>query len=769
MNRTGTPLHLRRVRESRCGSSAKLLFSPFGALLFLAAAFGAGSADWHPGSAPLMTHWAAELNPTNVLPEYPRPQMVRSEWLNLNGLWDYAITPEHTEVSPAIFEGSLLVPFPVESALSGIMKQLDAKSTLWYRRHFALPASWAGRNLLLHFGAVDWAARVFVNGRLAGEHQGGYDTFTLDITSQLKPGEPQELVVAVSDPTEGDQPRGKQSRKPEGIFYTQVSGIWQTVWIEPVGGISISTLKLTPAVDEKSLQLRVEVSSLEEDLEVEAVATAAGAEVGRITGRPNRELTLPIHSLHLWTPRDPFLYDLTVLLKRADEKVDRVTSYFGMRKVGLRKQPDGFTGIELNGEPIFEVGALDQGFWPDGLYTAPTDEALRYDLKFLKSAGFNLVRKHVKVEPQRWYYWCDKLGLLVWQDMPSANNNTREGRAQFAAELQAMLSGLHNHPSIILWLLFNEGWGQYDSEQLVAWVKAADPSRLVDNASGWTDKQAGDVVDAHSYPEPETPAPEGSRASVLGEFGGLGLVIEGHTWPQPWAYQMLPDASSLQGWYSHLLGEMWLQRSRRGLCAAIYTQTSDVENECNGLLTYDRAVAKLAPGKLAQLNSGSEQRIPLRAVLPNALTEPALWKYTFEQPAGDWFKPGFKEDGKWREGRGGFGTAITRGAHVRTVWDGPDIWLRKEFVLGQEDPDRLKLQLHHDKDAEVFLNGVLAFQGKGYLVDYALFDILPEAAAALRPVRNLIAVHCRQTAGGQFIDVGIVTPVEATKQPSAGP
>jgi hypothetical protein len=716
---------------------------------------------WHPAQALLMTRWAARVTATNVLAEYPRPQMVRPQWFNLNGLWNYAITPTNAP-PPTEFDGKILVPFPIESALSGVMTPLDAKSTLWYERAFSLPSRWAGKRILLHFGAVDWAVRVLVNGHEIGEHQGGYDAFTFDLTPQSIQAGANQLLVAVFDPTEGDQPRGKQSAKPEGIFYTQVSGVWQTVWLEPVPEISVAALQMTPDLPAKALRLRVNVSSLERDLIVDASAAAAGVEAGHVTGNANTDLLVPITSPRPWTPEDPFLYDLTVRLLRNGREVDRVTSYFGMRSVELRKAPDGFTRIALNGRPIFQIGALDQGFWPDGLYTAPTDEALRHDIEFLKSSGFNLVRKHVKVEPERWYYWCDRLGLLVWQDMPSANNNTRAGRAQFEAELMRIISGLQNHPAIIMWVLFNEGWGQYDTEQLVDWMERTDPSRLVDNASGWTDAQTGHVVDSHSYPDPDAPAPEDRRASILGECGGLGLVTEGHAWPQPWAYQMLPDVSSLQGWYSHVLKEIELQRHSRGLCAAVYTQVTDVENECNGLMTYDRAVTKLAPDWLAAVNSGREQKGPWKAVLTNALFGTSFWDYTFDNPGVDWFRPEFKELTPWRQGAAGFGTAFTRGSRVQTTWETPNIWLRKTFTLEAQDLGHARLQLHHDKDAEVYLNGVLAFSGKGYLVDYALFDMTPDAAASLRPGRNTIAVHCRQTAGGQFIDVGIIVPATAT-------
>jgi hypothetical protein len=729
-------------------------------LVFCAAILSAQNSAWHPKQATLMTRWAAQVVATNVLPEYPRPQMVREQWLNLNGLWRYAITPDRAD-PPATFDGEILVPFPVEAALSGVMMALDPNKTIWYQRQFEIPSSWSGKKVLLHFGAADWAARVFVNGREVGQHLGGYDAFAFDITAYLQsPGE-QRVVVAVSNPTEGEQPRGKQSRKPEGIFYTQVSGIWQTVWLEPVSEVSISGLQMTPDLAAGALRLRVNVSSLSPSLRIEAVARDGSHIAGTISGGANTELNLPIASPRLWTPDDPFLYDLTLTLSQTNQQVDRVNSYFGMRKVELQKELHGGTQIALNGQPIFEIGALDQGFWPDGIYTAPTDEALRHDIEFLKASGFNLVRKHVKVEPERWYYWCDRLGLLVWQDMPSANNNTRAGRAQFEAELLRMIDGLRNHPSIIMWILFNEGWGQYDTEPLVNWIKSIDSSRLVDNASGWTDTQAGDIIDAHSYPDPDAPAQEDRRASVLGEFGGLGLVVEGHAWPQPWSYQMLPDAASLQAWYAALLKSVWLQHQSRGLSAAVYTQTTDVENECTGLMTYDRAIAKLSPETLAAINSGRQQQIVWTPILTNALFGDSNWKYTFDTPSLRWLQPNFKEDTNWHEGLAGFGTSFTRGSQVQTGWDTPDIWLRKTFTIGTQDLAHARLQMHHDKDAEVYLNGVLAFIGRGFLVDYGLFDISAEAAATLHPGQNTIAVHCHQTSGGQFIDVGIVVPKDA--------
>ena len=590
-----------------------------------------------------MTRWAAEVNPTNAHPEYPRPQLVRPDWLNLNGLWNYAVTPL-AAAGVTNFDGQILVPFPIESALSGVMRRLDENSTLWYQRRFQVPAAWSGKRVRLHFGAADWQSRVFINGQEIGVHRGGYDAFSFDITDNLKRSGEEEIRVAVSDPTEGDQPRGKQSRKPEGIFYTPSSGIWQTVWLEPVPNICIDDLRLTPDVDAGQLRVRVAVGSREESLQVEVRALAAGKEVGRVVGPVNKELSLPLAEMRLWSPDDPFLYDLRITLKDGEQVVDSVASYFGMRKIALRKDESGIMRLMLNDHFTFQMGTLDQGFWPDGIYTAPTDDALRFDIEFLKRAGFNLARKHVKVEPDRWYYWCDKLGLLVWQDMPSGNNTTPDSRTQFEVELQRMVEGRFNHPSIIVWVLFNEGWGQYDTERLVPWLKSLDSSRLVDNASGWTDKRVGDLIDMHSYPGPECPQGEMDRAAVLGEFGGLGLALPGHTWSkQSWGYQPMTNTATLKSHYEKLLDQVHVLRDAFWLSAAIYTQTTDVETECNGLLTYDRAISKLDPAVLLAANRAESHEQLLRVIVPDALYGRVTWKYTTTDPGKNWQSPDFDD------------------------------------------------------------------------------------------------------------------------------
>ena len=480
----------------------------------------------------------------------------------------------------------------------------------------------------MHFGAVDWEAVVSVNGKEVGTHRGGYDPFTFDITDAVKAGSENELVVRVADSTGRDgEPHGKQSfaaiEKPGGIFYTPCSGIWQTVWMEVVPEVSIESLKIVPDVDAGKLHVTVSVRGKADGISV--VAGVFDPELPHATPdvKQNRfpngqevsvdgnaeveqDIQLPIANAKLWSPAHPFLYELIVAIGRGKQPIDRVDSYFAMRKISLGKDEKGVMRLMLNNKPVFQAGPLDQGFWPDGIYTAPTDEALKSDIEAMKKLGFNMVRKHVKVEPDRWYYWCDKLGLLVWQDMPSGGGAAErrggqdgvpasaEKAQQFEAELKAMIETHRNHPSIVMWVVFNEGWGQYDTVRLTKWVKELDPSRLVNDASGWTDRRVGDVIDMHKYPGPGSPDPEAARAAVLGEFGGLGLPIDGHRWVEKnWGYRGMADRTELNQKYLELWKNVAKLRDEKGLSAAVYTQLTDVETECNGLMTYDRAVTKV--------------------------------------------------------------------------------------------------------------------------------------------------------------------------------
>jgi hypothetical protein len=582
-------------------------------LLGCAAALTA--ADWKLADIPITTPWTAQVNPGNALPDYPRPQLVRTAWTNLNGLWDYAIAPKDA-ARPAAFEGGILVPFPIESALSGVKRAVTPAQRLWYRRTFSAPAL-NGKRLLLHFGAIDWRAEVFVNGAKMAEHQGGYDPFTIDITSALKPGAgPQELAVSVWDPTDsGLQPRGKQVLNPNGIWYTAVTGIWQTVWLEPVPDAHIDSVLLIPDVDGRKLRLTVRAS---QPGTFTATATLGGKPAGKIAGKTDTETALPLNALSLWSPDTPTLYDLEIKLPSGDS----VKSYFGMRKIEMRKDAAGIDRLFLNNQPQFMIGPLDQGWWPDGLYTAPTAEAIRFDIETLKKLGFNMLRKHVKVEPASYYYWCDKLGLMIWQDMPSAmtaggKSSVRAGAADDAAfppadaagfekELRALVRNLENAPSVVAWVPFNEGWGEHDTVSVLKLVKSLDPSRLVDGPSGWEDRGYGDMKDKHQYPGPGMFPVTPDRASVLGEFGGLGFPVDGHLWwadndKRNWGYRTYAGLPALEAAYEDLIAKL-APLVRQGLAAAVYTQTSDVESEVNGLMTYDRKVLKFDPAKLAPLH-----------------------------------------------------------------------------------------------------------------------------------------------------------------------
>lgn len=730
------------------------------ALAFVAASTGRTIA-WEPAQGPLMTRWSQDVGPDRAWPEYPRPQLVRKEWTNLNGLWQYAIRPAG-ESRPADWDGEILVPFAVESALSGVRKAVSPGERLWYRRSFAPPSLVGGQRLLLHFGAVDWKCAVWVNGREVGQHTGGYDPFRFDITDALRPGA-NEIVVAVTDPTDtGAQPRGKQVLEPHGIMYTAVSGIWQTVWLEPVPSRRIESLKIIPDIDRDTVSVRADAPSAA-GARLRVRVTRDGVPIGEAEGVAGEAIGVAVPDPVLWSPDRPELYDLQVELIADDQTVDTVSSYFGMRKIEVRKDDQGVHRLWLNNRVLFQYGPLDQGWWPDGLYTPATDAAQRYDIELTKQLGMNMARKHVKYENARWYYWCDRLGLLVWQDMPSGDTDRNaDSRANFRRELQAMIDALGNHPSIVMWVPFNEGWGQHDTQQVVEWLQKYDPTRPVNEASGWHDRGSGDVSDMHSYPGPGMREPEPNRVSVLGEFGGLGMPVRGHTWQQErnWGYVSYDDAGKLTDAYVDLLTEM-RPLIGRGLAAAVYTQTSDVEIEVNGLVTYDRALVKMDAQRATAAAEKLYQPPPVvRTLVETSTTNPQTWRYTTVEPAQDWQQPAF-DDSAWQQGPAGFGTEGTPGAVVRTKWDNSDIWLRRTFELAALPADgEIMLSIHHDEDAEVYLNGQLVRTFKGYTQGYRLAALGKNARNGLRVGQNTLAVHCHQTSGGQYIDVGLMEVAE---------
>ena len=595
------------------------------AVLSFAFFTNAQQTSWKIVPGHITTQWAADVNPVNTLPDYPRPQLQRNGWQNLNGLWQFAILPVSDTINiPSSFQGNILVPFPVESALSGVAKTVGKDSILWYQKNITIHGNRKGKKILLHFGAVDWRTDIFVNGKKIGRHEGGYDPFTFDITDALNKGSKQQLSVKVWDPTDkGPQPRGKQVVKPGGIWYTPVTGIWQTVWLETVPETYIVSTKQIPDLDKESITVNTSVQNIQPEDAITVTVWKGNEKIAEKTGS-DTSATLKIANPQTWSPSNPFLYHLKIAVIRKGKVLDEIKSYFAMRKISVAPDANGIKKMMLNNHFLFEFGPLDQGWWPDGLYTAPTDEALKFDIEKTKEMGFNMIRKHIKVEPARWYYYCDSLGMLVWQDMPSGDlgnhweprpgvlgratdqERSPESEGYYRKEWNAIISSLYNHPCIIVWTPFNEAWGQFKTEDITNWTKQKDPSRLVNSASGGNFYPVGDIEDLHNYPDPAMPRPDifgAKKALVLGEFGGLGLPVEGHTWQEKnWGYQSFKNNDSLFKRYNSLIIKLE-DLIRHGLSAAVYTQTTDVEGEVNGFMTYDRKVMKMPLEKLNEVNT----------------------------------------------------------------------------------------------------------------------------------------------------------------------
>ena len=575
--------------------------------------------NWKPAGDRIKTNWAEKVDPPNTLPEYPRPLLVRDDWQNLNGLWDYAILPKGSNM-PETHQGKILVPFAIESSLSGVQKTVGGDNELWYQRSFTIPQNWKNKKILLNFGAVDWKADVWINDIKIGVHQGGYTPFSFDITPFLTKEKNQKLVVKVWDPTDASfQPRGKQVSSPKGIWYTSVTGIWQTVWLEPVEQTYVSQLKTVPNIDGENIAVNASVTgSLPSDI-VEVKVYDNGKPISSAKAAIGQEVLVAVPKPKLWWPENPFIYDMEVTITRNGVITDKLKSYFGMRKISTKKDENGIVRMQLNNKNYFQFGPLDQGWWPDGLYTAPTDEALLFDIKKTKDFGFNMIRKHVKVEPARWYYHCDKEGILVWQDMPSGDANpkwdtrsyfnglelqrSKASENNYIQEWKEIMDATYSNPSVVVRVPFNEAWGQFKTPEITELTKNYDPSRLVNPASGGNFYDAGDILDIHHYPDPVMALFDAKKTNVLGEYGGLGLVVNDHVWEKDrnWGYVQYKNSEEVTNAYIEL-AEKLKKLIPFGYSAAVYTQTTDVEIEINGLMTYDRKLIKLDEKKISKVN-----------------------------------------------------------------------------------------------------------------------------------------------------------------------
>ncbi len=708
------------------------------------------SAQYKPVPVNLSTEWGKKVTPANAWREYPRPQMVRTQWQNLNGLWSYAISKKGA-IQPSKFDGKILVPYALESSLSGVGKPLMPDQELWYQTKFTVPPSWKGNDIILRFDAVDWEAKVWVNGQKVGEHRGGSDPFSFNIAPYLKASGSNELVLSVWDPTDSDfQARGKQVLVPRGIWYTAVSGIWQTVWLEPVAKTSITTFDPVPDIENSRIQFNLAAQGNTTGTEVRINITHRGESIKKFTVPYHNSISTDISNPKLWEPGHPELYNTEVELLRKGKVLDAFSTYFAMRKVSLVKDENGYVRLGLNNKPIFHYGTLDQGWWPDGLLTPPSDEAMLYDMKKLKEMGFNTIRKHIKVEPSRYYFHADTMGILLWQDMPSGfkwpNHPSHvsatatedwvrpaESAKQFEAEWKSIMNHLRFFPSIVMWVPFNEGWGQYDTKRINDWTKNYDPTRLVNTPSGWTDRGVGDVLDAHQYPGPGMYefSQSNGRSLVLGEFGGLGLVTKNHIWnpnKRNWGYKTYTRDSVLIREYSELMHNMYLMIPR-GLSAAIYTQTTDVEGEVNGLITYDRKVIKIPMKLLQQLHK--------------PLYDATAGKITYINQSSEIDRPTFSYNSavtnNWMRFSGA--TDFEKTTKPLKVAKGGNMYAYQDIDITNM-PKGFGMKLYASGDARVYVNGNLVWEEDQVRIKRHYDDInLSEGIKYLTRGKNRIAVE----------------------------
>ena len=752
-------------------------------LMFVAAAFAAmvaGAWQQVPG---MKTPWGEKVTPENAWREYPRPQMVRAGWTNLNGLWQYAVTKD-APGCPAKWDGEILVPFVIESSLSGVGRLIEPDETLWYRRSFDADVK-PGERLLLHFEQADFRAMVYVNGcEVCIPHEGGQMPFSYDITKLVKKGA-NELVVSIWDPTASFIGSfGKQSFKPRGCFYTRSTGIGGTVWLETVPATYIAGYKVTPDIDAGTVRFEFDVAGgTFAKPEVGVSVLCDGGNAVATTKDGVAVVKMPA-GFKLWSPESPALYGFT-----AQCGADEVKGYFGMRKIEVKKDVNGVLRIFFNNKPRFLIGTLDQGWWPDGLLTPPSDEAMAFDIMKLKEMGYDMMRKHIKVEPRRYYYLCDKLGIMVMQDMPSGAGDKTQRYGFYRRELKQMVDHLYNVPSIVSWIPYNESWGQpgeFLTHATLTWTQKYDPSRIVDGPSGWNDyeggnkgrhkpageEEAADLVDKHDYGRSPRMWPVNDRrASFLGEFGGIGCRVEGHLWTdKAWGYGGTgkdTDRNAVQDKFVTLMDHV-AGLAMNGLSGSVYTQTTDVEGEINGLITYDRKVVKFDEKELAAVHGRVRSAFGI-GVLPRERKElfPKLdpnvlaWSWTTVAPSEGWEQPGF-DDSAWARSAGGFGSDFILKDHPHaknaTKWTTNAIWLRRHFTYKKPTAQILRatFEMFHDEDAEVYLNGVLLLSAKGYNTNWAPFAVPAEKfAAAVKEGDNVIAVKVKQEVGGQYIDLGL--------------
>ena len=713
----------------------------------------------------MKTVWGQDINADNAWREYPRPQLVRPEWQNLNGTWDYAIKPKGQN-KPSSFDGKILVPFCVESSLSGVGKQVKPDQELWYRTSFTVSSEWKNKKLLLHFDAVDWETTVWINGKKVGSHKGGSDPFTFDISNVVSKSGKQEMVVSVWDPTDtGTQARGKQVLDPKGIWYTPVTGIWQTVWLEPVEKTFIKSIVPEADIDRNIVVVKnvVEGSTGKENLTIKVLKD--GKVISNTSGNANKAVSISIPDAELWTPEHPSLYHLEIELKNGGKVLDRVKTYFAMRKISVGKDEFGYQRLLLNNKAVFQYGTLDQGWWPDGLLTPPSDKAMRFDMDMLKDMGFNMLRKHIKVEPSRYYYYADSIGLLVWQDMVSGFRTAdreiqhvkaeakedwdrpAESAKQYEQEWKSIMDHLRFFPSIVVWVPFNEGWGQYDTKRVVEWTQNYDPTRVVNGVSGWTDRNVGAMNDAHHYPGPgmEPAVQNPGRVIVLGEFGGLGLPLEDHLWNpgmRNWGYRTYQTSDVLIKEYAQLMYNMYPMVGR-GLSAAVYTQTTDVEGEVNGLVTYDRKKIKIDPTLMRILHEPLYGKYSnSTAIFNDSEVNPQKILITDKNPV----------TGSLSLNSASF-SSVSGPVNLKK---GKNHWALKSFST-DEEIDNLQLRILAHADVKIYLNGKLVvnkfINTKRHYDEINLSDF----SGYLNPGENQLMVEVKDVKTDSQFDFGLYT------------